>query len=83
MSVMARTETRTDADTLCKFMQAIDALKADPLYDDGDAAIVRSWLAWRVSAAEMGRTLRSLGYEVGTTTIKQHRMNDCRCSVAS
>lgn len=77
------TRSEVTADTRCKFMRAIDALRADPLYDEEDAVIVRDWLAWRVAAAEIGRTLRGLGYDVGTTTIKQHRLNDCGCSAAS
>ena len=83
MGTLTAAPTSTDPTILCRFMQAIEDLRADPQFDDGDAEKVRSWLAWRVPASEIGRTLKAAGFKVGTTTIKQHRMNDCGCRVDS
>lgn len=75
------TAAPTSTDMVCKFIRSVEQLKADPLYDDGDAAIVRSWMNGRTSAAEIGRTLRGLGYPVSNTRIKEHRLHDCNCRV--
>lgn len=75
--------TITKADTLCKYMRAIEALKQAPGFDASDAQQVNSWLAGDVPAAQIGRTLRAIGYQVSTTRVKEHRLHDCNCSVAS
>lgn len=76
MSVITKPET-----TLCKFMRAVDALRADPDFDDADELQVSQWLAGNTPASHIGRALRSLGHEVSNTRIKEHRLNDCNCRV--
>lgn len=78
----------TETQVLCKYMQAIEALKALPGYDEEDAAEVAEWLQGYTPAAVIGRSLRATAVKlnnrrlhVGTTTIKQHRLNDCGCRV--
>lgn len=67
---------------VCKYRRAVDALQADPEFDQDDAVQVAQWLAGVTPAAHIGRELRALGYEVSNTRIKEHRLGDCNCSVA-
>lgn len=80
MSVITKPEA--EAETLCKFIRAVDALKRDPNFDADDAVIVRSWLDGTTPASHVGRTLRAAGYPVSTTRVKEHRLNDCNCTVS-
>lgn len=76
------TRTENGTDTLCKFMRAVEALKSDPLFDDGDAAIVKNWLNGRTPASHIGRALRETAYPVSNTRVKEHRLGDCNCGMA-
>jgi hypothetical protein len=78
MSVVQAPET-----TLCKYMRAVDALKAHPDFDGEDALLVETWLNGDQPAEHIGLSLRTTGYPVSNTTIKEHRRNVCACSVAS
>jgi hypothetical protein len=77
MSVITKPET-----TQCKFMRAVDAIKAHPNYDAEDANQVASWQDGLVPAEHIALDLRRSGFPVSATIVKDHRRNVCACTVA-
>lgn len=78
MSVIQAPET-----VLCKYRRSLDAIQADPQFDEDDAATVANWLAGNTPASQVARDMRHAGYRIGATTVKDHRRGDCVCEVAS
>lgn len=69
--------------TVCKFQRSLEALKADPEFDQDDAITVTEWLAGHTPAAHIARDLKRCGYTVSSTVIKDHRRGDCACDVSA
>lgn len=78
MTVIQAPET-----VLCKYRRSLDAIQADPAFDEDDAEMVADWLEGHDPAEQISRTLRRAGYSVSATIIKDHRRSVCACSVAS
>lgn len=68
---------------VCKYRRSLDALQADPAFDQDDAVIVADWLAGNTPASQIARDLRRSGYTVSSTVIKDHRRGDCACEVSA
>lgn len=78
MTVIQAPET-----VLCKYRRSLDAIQADPEFDQDDAAQVADWLAGNTPASHVARDMKRAGYRVGATTVKDHRRGECACEVAS
>lgn len=66
---------------LCNYRRSLDAIQADPEFDDGDAAAINEWLTHNTSANVVAIELRRAGYKVSATAVKDHRRNECICAV--
>lgn len=64
---------------LCKYRRSLDAIQADPEFDEDDAATIVDWLANHVSATAVAADLRRAGYGVSATVVKDHRRGECAC----
>lgn len=67
--------------TLCKFERTLKNIEADEKYDTNDAHRITLYRNRHIPAALIGRELRTAGYPISTTRIKEHFLGDCNCRV--